>query len=183
MRNTYPLLWMFFFFRLSEISSIVRNNLSNLLYYDCCFKLVMNLIFGIFWLSQQLTIHSYVAWLHRRSVETDGAGLLCHSLVPPPPYCVKCSLRLSVSHVLSKRMLLSSHFCSWVSSLIFYSNIDHHANYASVVPSVSSVWLCLHFIILVPVAYRGGVWGVQTSPQNSEGPPKSCQTQPDCENC
>ena len=28
-----------------------------------------------------------------------------------------------------------------------------------------------------------GVWGVQTSPRNSEGPPKSCQTQPDCENC
>jgi len=30
----------------------------------------------------------------------------------------------------------------------------------------------------------GGVWGVQTPPpRNSEGPPKSCQTQPDCENC
>ena len=28
-----------------------------------------------------------------------------------------------------------------------------------------------------------GVWGAQTPPQNSEGPPKSCQTQPDCENC
>ena len=27
--------------------------------------------------------------------------------------------------------------------------------------------------------------GVQTppGPQNSEGPPKSCQTQPECENC
>jgi len=36
------------------------------------------------------------------------------------------------------------------------------------------------------VAYRkgGGVWGVQTppTPRNSEGPPKSCLTQPDCEN-
>jgi hypothetical protein len=28
----------------------------------------------------------------------------------------------------------------------------------------------------------GRVWGVQTPPRNSEGPPKSCQTQPDCEN-
>ena len=28
------------------------------------------------------------------------------------------------------------------------------------------------------VAYRGGVWGVQP-PRNSEGPPKSCQTQPE----
>ena len=28
----------------------------------------------------------------------------------------------------------------------------------------------------------GWVWGVQT-PRNSEGPSKSCQTQPDCENC
>jgi len=28
-----------------------------------------------------------------------------------------------------------------------------------------------------------GSWGVQTpSPRNSEGPPKLCQTQPDCEN-
>ena len=35
------------------------------------------------------------------------------------------------------------------------------------------------------VAYRGGggVWGVQPPPRNSEDPPKSCQTQPDCENC
>ena len=30
---------------------------------------------------------------------------------------------------------------------------------------------------------EGGVWGVQTPPRNFEGPPKSCQTQPDCENC
>ena len=31
------------------------------------------------------------------------------------------------------------------------------------------------------VAYRGGVLGIQTPlPRNSEGPPKSCQTQPDC---
>ena len=29
----------------------------------------------------------------------------------------------------------------------------------------------------------GGGVGVQTPPQNSEGPPKLCQTQPDCENC
>jgi len=35
------------------------------------------------------------------------------------------------------------------------------------------------------VAYRGGGLGggVQPPPPNSEGPPKSCQTQPDCENC
>jgi len=33
------------------------------------------------------------------------------------------------------------------------------------------------------VAYReGGLEGL-TPPRNSEGPPKSCQTQPDCENC
>ena len=35
----------------------------------------------------------------------------------------------------------------------------------------------------VAVAYRGGLWGVQPPPRTSEGPPKSCQTQPDCENC
>jgi hypothetical protein len=30
----------------------------------------------------------------------------------------------------------------------------------------------------------GAVWGGSNSPpRNSEGPPKSCQTQPDCENC
>ena len=33
---------------------------------------------------------------------------------------------------------------------------------------------------LVPLAYRGGS---TPPPRNSEGPPKSCQTQPDCENC
>ena len=35
------------------------------------------------------------------------------------------------------------------------------------------------------VVYRGGVWGFKPPPlpRNSEGPPKSCQTQPDYENC
>ena len=40
------------------------------------------------------------------------------------------------------------------------------------------------FTFTATVAYReGGVWGIQTPPppRNSEGPPKSCQTQPDCE--
>jgi len=32
------------------------------------------------------------------------------------------------------------------------------------------------------VAYRG-VLGGSNPPRNSEGPPKSCPTQPDCENC
>jgi len=32
------------------------------------------------------------------------------------------------------------------------------------------------------VAYRGGSLGCSNPPRNSEGPPKSCQTQPDCEN-
>ena len=39
----------------------------------------------------------------------------------------------------------------------------------------------VHLISGIP---RGGViWGVQTPPQNFEGPPKSCQNQPNCENC
>ena len=30
---------------------------------------------------------------------------------------------------------------------------------------------------------EGGLGGSTPPPRNSEGPPKSCQTQPDCENC
>jgi len=47
--------------------------------------------------------------------------------------------------------------------------------------TVNLKWLCQDS----GVPGGGGVWGVQTSPPpgNSEGPPKSCQTQPDCENC
>ena len=30
---------------------------------------------------------------------------------------------------------------------------------------------------------RGGGFGVFEPPRNYEGPPKSCQTEPDCENC
>ena len=38
-------------------------------------------------------------------------------------------------------------------------------------------------VIINAVAYRGGGWGVQPPPpENSEDPPKSCQTQLDCEN-
>ena len=48
-----------------------------------------------------------------------------------------------------------------------------------------------HIVQVVPASSmfsgvpRGeGGWGVQTpTPRNSEGSPKSCQTQPDCENC
>jgi hypothetical protein len=86
------------------------------------------------------------------SVSRNGRGRIVVSFPCPSSTLLrKCCLHLSVSHALSKRMLLSSHFCSWVSNLILYSNIDHHANYASVVPIVSSVWLCLHFIILVHI--------------------------------
>ena len=41
-------------------------------------------------------------------------------------------------------------------------------------------------ILCETVAYGGGEGDVQTHPlqkKNSEGPPNSCQTQPDCENC
>ena len=47
-------------------------------------------------------------------------------------------------------------------------------------------------LVLLEVGKRGGQWrtegwgGLRCSnppPRNSEGPPKSCQTQPDCENC
>ena len=44
----------------------------------------------------------------------------------------------------------------------------------------ASIFLTIHTSGL----QRGVVWGVQPPPpQNSEGPPKSCKTQPDCENC
>ena len=38
------------------------------------------------------------------------------------------------------------------------------------------------FVGLKSVAYRRGVGGFKP-PRNSEDPPKSCRTQPDCENC
>ena len=41
---------------------------------------------------------------------------------------------------------------------------------------------CGHFCACEQWRTEGG-WGVQPSPRNSEGPPKSCQTQPDCEHC
>ena len=37
--------------------------------------------------------------------------------------------------------------------------------------------------VSISVAYRGGVGGSNPPPRNSEVPPKSCQTQPHCENC
>ena len=47
------------------------------------------------------------------------------------------------------------------------------------VVGASAVWLLL---CKVSVAYRGGLGCSNPPHQNSEGPPKSCQTQPDCEN-
>ena len=46
--------------------------------------------------------------------------------------------------------------------------------------------LMLRAVILYtcwPVAYRQGGGGSKPLPRNSEGTPKSCHTQPDCENC
>ena len=39
------------------------------------------------------------------------------------------------------------------------------------------------YTLLTSGVPRGGGLGCSTPPRNSEGPPKSCQTQPDCENC
>ena len=40
------------------------------------------------------------------------------------------------------------------------------------------------YMYLISVAYRGGGLGRSNPPpRNSEGPPKSCQTQPNCKNC
>jgi hypothetical protein len=49
-------------------------------------------------------------------------------------------------------------------------------------------WLAVQFILNCVNQWRAGVgWrglGCETPPpRNSEGPPKSRQTQPDCENC
>ena len=39
-------------------------------------------------------------------------------------------------------------------------------------------------VYLITVAYRVGCLGFEPAyPRNSEAPPKSCQMQPDCENC
>ena len=48
-------------------------------------------------------------------------------------------------------------------------------------------WTCTRLVLCTlrhdnAVAYRGGGWR-SIRPWNSEGPPKSCKTQPDCENC
>ena len=52
---------------------------------------------------------------------------------------------------------------------------------------IYSYFLFIYLFIykcLSAVAYRGGVFGgFNPPPRNFEGPPKSCQTQPDCENC
>ena len=42
---------------------------------------------------------------------------------------------------------------------------------------MGSLWIVCWW----PVAYRGGCLGSSNPNLNSEGPPKSCQTQPDCE--
>ena len=57
-----------------------------------------------------------------------------------------------------------------VETLRFYPNTLLHSFL-----SVIFTWMS--------VAYWGGWFGVFKPPQNSEGPPKSCQTHPDCENC
>jgi len=38
-------------------------------------------------------------------------------------------------------------------------------------------------LLFHPVAYRGRGLGCSNPAWNSEGPPKLCHTQPDCENC
>ena len=45
--------------------------------------------------------------------------------------------------------------------------------------------LTVQIYLHLAVAYLWGGLGCSTPPppRNSEGPPKSCQTQPDCENC
>ena len=60
------------------------------------------------------------------------------------------------------------------------SNMGHRHVYS--IRLVTNCHRSTYMYPRTPVAYRWG-WGVQIPPpRNSEGPPKSCQTQPDCEN-
>ena len=54
---------------------------------------------------------------------------------------------------------------------------------SSTLPTVTGLpETCVGLLFSVASGVPGGVWVVQP-PRNSEGPPKSCQTQPNCENC
>ena len=49
------------------------------------------------------------------------------------------------------------------------------------IPSSHTLIIIIIIVIVSGVAREG--WGFNPPFRNSEGPPKSCQTQPDCENC
>ena len=75
--------------------------------------------------------------------------------------------------------------CQWQSTQVW--NLKLHYFHVSYFRATHVVLLFRYnfpqtrflFRYLQAVAYRGGVWGVQTPTRNSEGPTKLCQTQPD----
>ena len=68
------------------------------------------------------------------------------------------------------------------------SMLDLHVGNRDAVPTgrIPTVKITGEIASSTAVAYRGaGAWGGLKipPPRNSEGPPKSCHIQPDCENC
>ena len=77
---------------------------------------------------------------------------------------LRISTNNSFLHIRTKMSPSPTTFCCWQHTYFLYQNVNRTAT--------SHQWRT-----------EGVGWGVQHPYPNSGGPPKSCQTQPDCENC
>jgi len=72
---------------------------------------------------------------------------------------------------------------TYYQSLLLPTDAQENCFKGSIKIYIKTVPTCFGVITIIREQWPTGD-GVQTPlPQNSEGPPKSCQTQPDCENC
>ena len=124
-------------------------------------------------MSYILLLLGFIHVQHVTVLNTVGNCNTVLSIIISWDHCRICGSSLIATSLYGAWLYVGSTWLSLQTAVVFLTLIR-----------LSSVMETYHGFCVVAVAYRGGMLGCSTPPpRNSEGPPKSCQTQPDCENC
>ena len=159
---------------------------------------VSALTFTCLWCPLQFCAHSHALTLTYTSVPADrvkrsssAPKTLCSSwqvFYSLQPVGQSTSLSQLETHTLIRYAVTSARE---VADISFKSLTTQSKGSTRLIPKLSTghdpepvLPISIQYNICTQYQWRteGGVW-VFKPPRNSEGPPKSCQTQPDCENC
>ena len=100
----------------------------------------------------------------------------------PAPAMLQRTSQVQTITIKRKKRSAVFHYAFLFPTCVYTYRLASLVNGWSLFVAVSTYCIVPFIHCTSGVPSGGGVWGVQLPSRNSEGPPKSCQTQPDCEN-